>query len=249
MNIKFLGTGEAFDVNNPNNSHVLVAGKTRLLVDCGYSIPIPWSKLDYDADFLDAIYISHKHADHFFGLPIILMMMWEKGRAKPITIICQKGLVEFFKGFTETAYRGFTAKFTYEMNFIGVEAGQTIEFNDLTLSFAPTIHSIENLAIKISDGKNSYCYSGDGQFTEETVGLYKDCDLVIQETFLYDKRKLGHACITDSIKMAEENNVKCLALTHLQRDFRKNELSNIKNKIKSDKVKIIIPEPLDDYSF
>lgn len=249
MKIKFLGTGEAFDVNNPNNSHLLVTDKTKLLLDCGYSVPVPWFKLNYNADFLDAIYISHKHADHYFGLPMILMMMGEKGRTRPITIFCQKELSEFFKGFTETAYRGFPAKFKYEMNFIGAESGRTIEFNDLKLSFAPTIHSIENLAIKISDGKNSYCYSGDGQFIEETVGLYKDCDLVIQETYLYDEKKFGHACIVDSIKMAEENNVKCLALTHLQRDFRKNELSKVKDKIKSDKVKIIIPEPLDEYSF
>ena len=135
------------------------------------------------------------------------------------------------------------------MNFIGVESGQTVEFNDLILSFAPTVHSIENLAIKVSNGKNSYCYSGDGQFIEETVALYKNCDLVIQETYLYDERKIGHACITDSIKMAEENNVKCLALTHLQRDFRKNDLPKIKDKIKSGKVEIIIPESLDEYNF
>jgi len=249
MKIKFLGTGEAFDTNNPNNSHLLITDKTKLLLDCGYSVAVPWFKLNYDADFLDAIYISHKHADHYFGLPMILMMMWEKGRVKPITIICQKGLVEFFKNFTETAYRGFSEKFKYEINFIGVESGQTVEFNDLKLSFAPTVHSIENLAIKVDDGKNSYCYSGDGQFIEETVALYKNCDLVIQETYLYDERKIGHACITDSIKMAEENNVKCLALTHLQRDFRKNDLPKIKDKIKSGKVEIIIPESLDEYNF
>ena len=129
MKIKFLGTGEAFDTNNPNNSHLLITDKTKLLLDCGYSVAVPWFKLNYDADFLDAIYISHKHADHYFGLPMILMMMWEKGRVKPITIICQKGLVEFFKNFTETAYRGFSEKFKYEINFIGVESGQTVEFN------------------------------------------------------------------------------------------------------------------------
>lgn len=247
MQIKFLGVGEAFDNTLPNNSHLLTSDKANVLIDCGYSIPQQWFRLGKEADFLDAIYISHKHADHFFGLPMILMRIWEEGRTKPITIICQKELVEFFKGFTELAYRGFVAKFNYEMNFIGVESGQTIEFNNLTLSFAPTIHSIENLAIKVSDGENSYCYSGDGQFIEETVALYKNCDLVIQETYLYDEKKIGHACIADSMKMAEENSVKCLALTHLQRDFRKNDLPTLIGKIKSDKVKIIIPEPLEEY--
>lgn len=249
MNIQFLGVGEAFDNTLPNNSHLLVSEKTKLLLDCGYSIPQQWWKLNNGADFLDAIWISHKHADHFFGLPMILMRMWEEGRTKPIIIICQKELVEFFKSFTELAYKAFTAKFRYDMNFIGVESGQAIEFNDLKLSFAPTVHSIENLAIKVSDGKYSYCYSGDGQFIEDTIALYKDCDLVIQETYLYDEKRIGHACITDSIEMAEKNNVKCLALTHLQRDFRKNDLLKLVDKIKSDTVKIIIPEPLEEYNF
>ncbi len=247
MKIKFLGVGEAFDSILPNNSHLLESEKTKLLVDCGYSIPQQWFKLEKEADFIDAIYISHKHADHYFGLPILLMRMWEERRTKPLTLICQKELVNFFKNFIELAYKGFSKKFKYETNFIGVKNKQIIKFNDLELSFAPTIHSIENLAIKVNDSKISYCYSGDGQFTKETERLYKDSDLVIQETYLYDERKIGHACIKDSIKMAEKQNIKCLALTHLQRDFRKNDLPRIKDKIKNDKVKIIIPEPLDEY--
>ncbi|MDO8486381.1 MAG: ribonuclease Z [Candidatus Staskawiczbacteria bacterium] len=249
MKITFLGTGEAFDDNLPNNSHLLVSEKIKLLVDCGYSVPQQWFKFKKEADFLDAIYISHKHADHFFGLPIILMRMWEEGRTKPISIICQEESVEFLKSFMELAYKGFVEKFKYKINFIGVKSGRVIELRDLKLSFAPTVHSIENLAIRITNGENSYCYSGDGQFVKETIELYKNSDLVIQETYLYDENKIGHSCIKDSIKMAEQNNIKCLALTHINRDFRKNNLEKIRYNIKSEKVKIIIPEPLDEHNF
>ena len=68
------------------------------------------------------------------------------------------------------------------------------------------------------------------------------------ETYLYDQEKIGHSSIISAIKFAEENNVKCLALTHMNRDFRKNDLAKIRDKIKSDKLKIIIPEPLEEYS-
>jgi ribonuclease Z len=249
MKITFLGVGEAFDDTLPNNSHLLTSEKTNMLLDCGYSVPQQWFKLGKEANFLDAIWISHKHADHYFGLPILLMRMWEEGRAKPITIFCEQERVEFFSSFLETAYEGFSKKFKYEINFVGVQAGQTAACNDLEFSFAPTIHSISVLAIKVTNGKYSYCYSGDGQFIDETVALYKNCDLVIQETYLYDEKRIGHACITDSIKMTEENNVKCLALTHLQRDFRRNELPGLRDKITSDKVKMLIPEPLDEFNF
>ncbi len=248
MKIISLGVGEAFDKDLPNNSHLVISDKTTILLDCGYSIPQQFWKLEKNPDFLDAIYISHKHADHFFGLPILLMRMWEDKRTKRLEIICQEGLSDFLKTFTETAYKGFSEKFDYEIKFTGIQNGQNIKLNDLELTFAPTIHSIENMAIKVNDGNNSMCYSGDGQFIKETEELYKDSDLVIQETYLYDERRLGHASIKDAIEMAERQNIKCLFLTHMQRDFRKKELPSLINNLKSDKVKVIIPEPFGEYS-
>ena len=114
------------------------------------------------------------------------------------------------------------------------------------MNFNPTIHSGENLAVKISDRKNTVAYSGDGSPVAGT-DFYNNLDLLILETYLYDKEIIGHSSIVSAISFAENNNVKCLALTHINRDFRKNELPKIKDKIKSDKVKIIIPEHMDEY--
>src|SRR3989344_1232144 len=173
MKITFLGVGEAFDNVLPNNSHLLETDSANMLFDCGYSVPQQWFKLGKDPNFLDAIWISHQHADHYFGLPAVLMRMWEGGRTKPITILCEKERMDFFSRFLEMAYQGFSQKFAYKMNFVGVEARQVFKLNSLEFSFAPMIHSISVLAIKVSDGVYSYCYSGDGQFTEQAVALYK----------------------------------------------------------------------------
>jgi ribonuclease BN (tRNA processing enzyme) len=245
MKIIFLGVGEAFDENLPNNSQIVISEKTNLLVDCGFSVPQQLWKYNSNPNFLDAIYISHQHADHFFGLPALLLRMWEGGRQKDFNIICQKSFKEFFNEFMEIAYKDFMQKFDYKINLIESEEGKEIKFNDLKLSFSKTIHFGDNLAVKITDGKNIYAYSGDGSPQAET-DFYKNLDLLILETYLYDIEKIGHSSIVSGIKFAEENNTKCLALTHINRDFRKNELSKIKNKIKSDKVKIIIPEPMDE---
>lgn len=243
MKVIFLGVGEAFDENLPNNSQLIIAEKTRLLLDCGYSIPPQLWKFNSGPNFLDAIYISHQHADHFFGLPPVLMRMWEDGREKDLTIIGLKGLKDFF----EYAYKDFLKKFKYKINLVESEDGETAEFQNLKLSFAKTLHSGENLAIKISDGKKVMAYSGDGSLIA-SGNFYKNLDLLISETYFYDKEIIGHSSIVSAIKFAEENNVKCLALTHINRDFRKNELPKIREKIKSAKVKIIIPEPLEEYS-
>ncbi len=251
MKIIFLGVGEAFDENVPNNSHLIITDKTKLLLDCGLTAaPQVW-KFEPDQSFLDGVYISHWHADHYFGLPGLLLRMWEGGeggRTRPFTIISRKGFKEQFDKLMDLSYLGFREKFKYEIKIIEVEEGEYIEFQDLKLSFAKTVHSGENLAVKISDGKNKMAYSGDGSPVAGS-DFYKDLDLLILETYLYDKEIIGHSSVVSAISFAEKNNVKCLALTHINRDLRKNELPNLRDKIKSDKVKIIIPEPLNEYDF
>jgi ribonuclease BN (tRNA processing enzyme) len=59
----------------------------------------------------------------------------------------------------------------------------------------------------------------------------------------------NHACIADLIEMAKRNSVKCLALTHLQRDFRKRELKKLKEEIQNEDVNVLIPEPFEEYTF
>lgn len=246
MKIVFLGVGEAFDENIPNNSHLIISEKTNLLLDCGLTAaPQVW-KFNPSPNLLDAIYISHWHADHYFGLPGLLLRMWEGGRTKPIVIISRKGFKDQFAKLMDLAYLGFSEKFKFNIEIIEINEKEKTNFNDLKLSFAKTVHSGENLAVKISDSKNIMAYSGDGSPIAGN-DFYKDLDLLILETYLYDKEIIGHSSIVSAISFAENNNVKCLALTHINRDFRKNELPKIKGEIKSDKVKIIIPEPMDEY--
>ena len=91
MKVIFLGVGEAFDENNPNNSHLVLSGKTSLLLDCGFVVPYQLWKYNNDQSFLDGVYITHPHADHYFGLPALLVRMSEEKRTRQFTIICQKG--------------------------------------------------------------------------------------------------------------------------------------------------------------
>lgn len=268
MKVVFLGVGEAFDENVPNNSILVFSKEACLMVDCGDSaVRQLWKYSKGNHNLVDALYITHRHSDHLFGLPAMLGRFHEEKRTKLFSIICTKALHQDIKIAASYAYNGLDTDFSFPVNVIEIEAGQTIDFKDLELSFAPTRHSTPVFAIKVESDEKSVCYSGDGMFSLQE-GFYKNLDLLIQETYLYDKKIIGHACITGAIKFAEDNNIKCLALVHLNKHFRKNELPKLIDKIKSpaeaeassdakaladrsagkDKLKIIIPEPLDEYN-
>jgi ribonuclease BN (tRNA processing enzyme) len=241
MKIVFLSVGEAFDKNFANSS-VLIQAKSKILLDCGYSVPQIFWKYNTDPNFLDGIFISHFHADHYFGIPPLLLRMWEDGRNKPLTLIGRNSLKKQIFKLMEMGYRNLDEKLENIIRFLEVK--NRIMFNELCFEVASSDHSVNNFAVKIfSDGK-SVCYSGDGMFNDETISLYENSDLVIHECYTIDKRIRGHTNLMDLINLSRMRNIKRLALLHLNRKARK-EKEKIKQIIRRSGLSIFLPEPLE----
>ena len=67
-----LGSGDAFGSAGRNQSGYLVqAGKLLLLLDCGVTTPAALQKAGVDPAEVDFILLSHLHADHLGGVPIL----------------------------------------------------------------------------------------------------------------------------------------------------------------------------------
>ena len=171
MEVVILGCGEAFDADLPNTS-LLINGNTRLLIDCGFSAAQQLWKAAPEADAVDAIYITHGHADHYFGVPAVLTRMWEEGRTKPLVVVSQDYVLEQLPGVLEMAYRGLPAKYRFPIEHRVVKPGDTVEVADMTLRFAETQHPSKNCAVRVETQGRSICYSGDGGFTSASRQLY-----------------------------------------------------------------------------
>jgi ribonuclease BN (tRNA processing enzyme) len=245
MKVVFLGVGEAFNELQANNSH-LILSKTKLLLDCGFSAVQQLWKYSLNQSLLNAVFLSHGHADHFFGIPALITRMNEEKRKKPLTIICQKNFSKKVKELIKKAYPKVLESLEFELNFVEVKEKQKIFLNELELEFALTKHSLKNLAIKVSNGKRIVCYSGDGNFTKNSVKLFKDADLLIHEAYFFNKKSKIHANIKELIEMAEKNKIKCLALTHIQRNVLKKEFKKILKEKSKTKVKVIIPKEFQE---
>jgi len=247
MKVVFLGVGEAFDERYPNHSHLILSEKTALMLDCGDSAVRQIWKYTKDHSLIDALYITHRHSDHLFGVPALLGRMLEEDRKKELTIICSEQVKSDIERITEHAYFGINS-YGFEIKFVIAEDGKEVQFNDLKLTFAKTLHTAYNLAIRINDGKKVICYSGDGPFDDTTEKIYKDADILMHECYMFDKRIIGHVAAVDVFEMAKRQNIKCLALAHFKRVFNDETRKRVAEAIPATGLKIIMPESLEEYN-
>src|SRR5262252_480018 len=84
MELTFVGCGDAIGSGGRFNTcfHVQSAGSA-FPVDCGSSALISMKRLAIDPSAIDSIFITHFHADHFGGLPFLVLDAQFSKRRRP----------------------------------------------------------------------------------------------------------------------------------------------------------------------
>ena len=221
IKLTVLGAGEAFD-ETLGNTCALVKADSTLLLDCGYAAPFQVWQYNADPNLLDGVYISHPHADHYFGLPALLVRMWEDGREKPLALISQQSVLDRVWDLMEYAYAGLRARLNFAIERVPVKMSAPAQWRELRMAFAPTHHSAPNLAMRIENAGKVLVYSGDGMFTEESERLCAKADLVLHEAYKFEPSPV-HSDVPQLLAMAERAEIKHLVLTHVQRGVRKHD--------------------------
>ncbi len=250
MKIKFIGVGEAFDEVLSNTSiWVRTAdkrNKSSILLDCGFTAPPSFWKSCRDPDDLDAIWISHFHGDHFFGLPALLARFWEMKRRKPLVILGQREIEKIALQTLELAYSSLRDRFAYDLRFQTVEPGEVVQAAGMTWRSAVNGHPQRDLAVRIEKEGKSLFYSGDGHATDETLRLARGAGLVIHEAYRLDTDTLGHGNVMNSIDFARGAKARSLALVHIERNERRRrreDILRVSGEVKD--FKVFMPEPGD----
>jgi len=246
MRVTFVGVGEAFDELLPNTSLLVESGGSSILLDCGFNVSCRlWGYAENPLD-LDAVYISHFHADHYFGLPALLVRSMEEGRTKRLTILGPSGIESRVKRLMELAYSNALAKVGFEIFFIECVPGEDFKHSGFRFRFALNDHSMPCLAIRLDAGGKSLYYSGDGKPTDATVDLAEGCDLVIHEAFTLDEITLGHGDVGSSLDMARKSGAGACALVHMRRTIRHTMMDMIRMAVDTQpEVHGFVPEPGD----
>ncbi len=212
--LTFLGVGDATDPAGATTS-VLFQGDRTLLVDCGPAIAFTAFRALAHPDALDAVWITHQHADHCFGLPSLLLMLRMAHRKKPLDVLGGPGSATALSALIELGYpRAFTADKCFPLQFTDIDPSQAMPWRGLTLATAQTQHNVSCHALRIDDGEYRVCISGDGKLTQATLELYREADLVVHECQYAERKQLNHSRIADLEGLFAQAKIRRLALVH-----------------------------------
>ncbi|MBQ6719653.1 MAG: ribonuclease Z [Oscillospiraceae bacterium] len=119
VDVTLLGTGGMYPLPNRALTSLYVRFDGRAaLIDCGEGTQMAIRAAGLKFKPIEAILITHFHADHISGLPGLLLTMGNEGRTEPLTMYGPQGLEH-----TVNALRVIVPELPFEMRF--VEFSQT----------------------------------------------------------------------------------------------------------------------------
>ena len=99
IDLLLLGNGAMMPLPQRWLSSLLVrVDRSLILFDCGEGTQIPWRTFHWGFKRLDAICLTHHHADHIAGLPGLFYTVANAGRTEPMTIYGPPGTIEIVRG-------------------------------------------------------------------------------------------------------------------------------------------------------
>ncbi|NDV22434.1 MBL fold metallo-hydrolase [Desulfovibrio sp. JC022] len=216
MKCTFIGVGSAFDAAQTNVSMLVEANDHRILLDCGFNAAHGCMRLIPDPSLIDAVWISHFHGDHFFGLPFLLGSFFTAGRAKVFHVCGPRGVEDKVIQAVDLAYPSLRAKLDFDIVFHEFGSDDVRTVAGFCLHVCTIEHSGSALALRLESAGKSVFYSGDGQLTEGCRNIAKKADLGILESYGLDDTVKRHSSVAKCIDFAVSTGMVKVALVHLE---------------------------------
>ncbi len=135
-----------------------------------------------DPSEIDVIFISHFHADHFFGLPFLMLDFWMNDRQEDLYIVGPPGIEERTEQLMEIAFPGLPSRpGQYRRRYIEAhdsQAGEVpgVEFRAAEVEHVPSLECF-GYSTKIND--KTLMYSGDTTLCHGLLSLAAEADVLV----------------------------------------------------------------------
>jgi len=221
-----LGSAAAITDQVHENAYMVLDGPSgAILIDCAGSPAARLQQASVELANLRAIVLTHFHPDHVYGLPMLLVDLWLRGRRERLPVLGLQDAIDRARAMMDLFgwqdWHGF-----YPVDWIEItpnsenaqaqpNANETFfQTQDFRLYAAPTQHQIPSIAIKAmtqSTGQ-TLVYSSDTEPCQSVARLAQDADILIHEaTGLLAP---GHSSATAAGAIARQAGVGRLILIH-----------------------------------
>ena len=197
--------------NGATSSFLLEHNGFHCLVDCGSGVLS--SLQNYiPLEQLDAVVISHYHADHIAdigSLQYSRLINYYLGKPQPPLPI-----------YAHTEDEENFSKLSYKEQTVGmaIQEKDSVHIGPFEVTFCETVHPAYCLAMKFTVDGRSVTLTADTEWKDDLALFAKDTDLLISEANLYEEhlgKAPGHMAGSEAGKLAKLAGAKQLLLTHL----------------------------------
>jgi ribonuclease BN (tRNA processing enzyme) len=221
LRLEVLGCAGAAPLQGACASYLVSDGDADVLLDCGPgTLERLWRRGLLER--LDAIVVSHMHADHVLDL---VMLAGELARSmlaeRPVSLYVPRGAGPAALARLDAAFArepGRPTRFEGAFAVREYDASDRISIGALSFTFALAEHPPPCYAARVTDGTTAIVYGADGRPGEELVALAERADLMVLEaTYLDDVAAAaahGHMTATQAGDVAARAQASRLLLTH-----------------------------------
>jgi ribonuclease BN (tRNA processing enzyme) len=188
LDLLFLGSGNAFASEGRAFSSFLLNG--RYLFDCGPTVLQQLRKANVSSHDIEVVFISHFHADHFFGLPFLLLDGHYSGRISDLTIVGPPGIEAQTEHLVRLGYPGLKPNDPQSFKRRYVEVSDLFVSNIFELAICASrvdhVDEFPCFAYRVQVGGRSLVYSGDSTLCEGLTRLVPGADVIVLECSTMD---------------------------------------------------------------
>lgn len=215
MRVHVIGSSGTFPApGRPAAGYLIEHGSTRVWCDAG---PGTFVALPIDSDMVDAVVISHQHADHCSDM-LTAFHAWTY-RPTPrvgVPVIAPQSVWDRVSAFVD---KGQESVFGRTFEFTAVEGGDSTRFGDIRVQFADMDHSVPTVGSRWEADNRTLFYTGDTGPGGEWKELANGVDVMLSEASYQESTKdpdyPKHLSAAEAGEIAREVEAKRLVLTHI----------------------------------
>jgi ribonuclease BN (tRNA processing enzyme) len=216
MQLTVLGSAASYAGPGQACSGYLVEGEgTTLMLDCGNGTVANASEVT-DVTSLDAVFISHTHADHILDLYALqaALRFAPEGPVGSLPLHLPEGLWERMKALLPPSGQAHLAE-AFEPHVI--EPGRALIFGELTVTPMPVDHDGPSFGFVVEEAGSRLAYTGDTSDGDAARAVAAGCDVLVAECTLPAEYagRAPHLAPAEAGRLAKESGAGLLVLTHL----------------------------------